>query len=59
MLLFYASEARACFDIEGLYKDMVVGQNPYEGWSFDEWLEENPIPDAWIKRLERDEQDKL
>ena len=32
-----------------------MGEDPYAGLTYDEWLERNPIPEKWLARLERDE----
>jgi len=49
------SEARECYDLESFIGGLREGEDPYEGLSYDEWLERNPIPEKWLKRLERDE----
>ena len=51
------AEAREVFALEAFYEGMVVGQDPYAGLSYDEWLARNPIPDKWLARLERDERE--
>lgn len=51
------AEAREVFDLENFYSNMKIGVDPYEGYSFDEWLAANPIPEKWKRRLERDEED--
>jgi hypothetical protein len=45
------------FDLENFYTNMKLGVNPYEGYTFDEWLAANPVPEKWKKRLERDDAD--
>ena len=52
-----SAEAREVFDLENFYLNMKLGVDPYEGFSFDEWLAANPVPEKWRKRLERDEAD--
>jgi len=49
------AEARECYDLETFYRDMKIDEDPWEGLSYDEWLEQNPIPEKWLRRLERDE----
>jgi hypothetical protein len=43
------------FDLEAFYGRMRLGEDPYEGQTYDEWLAANPIPEKWLARLERDE----
>ncbi len=43
------------FDLENLYGSMRLGEDPFAGMTYDEWLAANPIPEKWLKRLERDE----
>lgn len=52
-----ASDARAAFDLENFYKGLKQGEDPYAGMTFDEWLEANPVPDVWLARLQRDEEE--
>ena len=49
------AEAREVFDLENFYSNMKLGEDPYAGMTYDEWLEKNPIPEKWLKRLEKDE----
>ena len=49
------AEARECYDLEKFYEDMRVDVDPWEGMTYDEWLERHPIPEKWLRRLERDE----
>lgn len=51
------ADARAAFDLENFYKSLKTGQDPYAGMTFDQWLAANPVPDVWLRRLERDEAD--
>jgi ribosome-associated protein len=49
-------EAREVFALEPMYERMVDGEDPeMVGLSYDEWLEKNPIPEKWLRRLEKDE----
>jgi hypothetical protein len=36
------------FDLENFYSNMKIGVDPYEGYTFDEWLAANPIPEKWV-----------
>ncbi len=36
---------------------MKLGEDPFAGMTFDEWLAANPVPEKWIRRLEKDEED--
>ena len=47
------------FDLENFYSNMRIGVDPYEGYTYDEWLAANPIPEKWMRRLEKDEDDLL
>lgn len=49
------AEAREVFALEGMYEGMELGKDPYAGMTYDEWLVDNPIPEKWLQRLERDE----
>ena len=49
------AEAREVFGLEVMYAGMKAGEDPTAGMTYDEWLEANPIPEKWLKRLERDE----
>lgn len=49
------AEAREVFALEEFWNSMVIGQDPYQGMTHEEWLSKNPIPEKWIKRLEKDE----
>ena len=51
------SEARECFDLEKMYETMEIGKDPYEGMTYEQWLEKNPVPEKWLARLERDERE--
>lgn len=51
------AEAREVFALEAFYENMRIGEDPYAGMSYDEWLAANPIPDKWLARLERDERE--
>jgi len=51
------AEAREVFDLERFWGGMTLGRDPNEGLSFDDWLEKNPVPDKWNRRLERDEEE--
>jgi hypothetical protein len=50
-----AADVRAALDLEAFYEKMELGKDPYAGMTYDAWLDANPIPDAWLQRLERDE----
>ena len=52
---FMDAETREVFALESFWNNMVEGKDPYENMTYDEWLEKNPIPEKWIKRLEKDE----
>jgi hypothetical protein len=52
---YLLAEAREVFDLENFYNNMKIGEDPYSGMTYDEWLEKNPIPEKWLKRLEKDE----
>lgn len=52
-----AADVRAALDLEAFYEKMELGKDPYAGMTYDAWLEANPIPDAWLQRLERDERE--
>lgn len=54
----FDDEAREVFDIENFYANMKIDEDPWEGMSFEEWLEANPVPEKWIRRLERDEMEE-
>jgi hypothetical protein len=45
------------FDLEDFYANMKQGEDPFEGYTYEEWLEANPVPEKWLRRLERDEED--
>jgi hypothetical protein len=49
------AEAREVFALEKYWEGMVLGQDPHAGLTFDQWLRENPVPERWNARLERDE----
>jgi ribosome-associated protein len=51
------ADAREVFDLERFWEGMVEGKDPYEGMTYEQWLEKNPIPDKWLQRLERDERE--
>jgi len=51
------AEAREVFDLEKMYENMEIGKDPYAGLSYEEWLDANPIPEKWLARLERDEEE--
>lgn len=52
------ADARECFDLEAMYERMVDGEDPeMQGLTYEEWLEKNPIPEKWLKRLEKDEEE--
>ncbi len=52
-----AADVRAALDLEAFYEKMELGKDPYAGMTYDAWLDANPIPDAWLQRLERDERE--
>ena len=49
------AEAREVFALEKYWEGMVLGQDPHAGLTFDQWLRDNPVPERWNARLERDE----
>lgn len=51
------AEARECFDLENFYLNMKAGVDPWAGMTYDEWLEANPIPEKWLRRIEKDEEE--
>jgi ribosome-associated protein len=51
------AEARECFALEDMYENMKLGEEPDAGLTYDEWLEKYPIPEKWLRRLERDEEE--
>jgi ribosome-associated protein len=51
------ADARECFALEPMYEAMVEGVDPHAGMTYDEWLEANPIPQKWLDRLARDEEE--
>ena len=51
------ADARECFALEPMYEAMREGVDPHAGMSYDEWLEANPIPQKWLDRLARDEEE--
>ena len=34
-----------------------AGEDPDAGLTYEEWLQKHPIPEKWLKRLERDEEE--
>ena len=51
----YSAEAREVFDLENFYFNMRIGVDPFEGYTYDEWLVANPIPKKCLERDELDE----
>lgn len=51
------ADAREAFDLETMYGNMVLGEDPHDGYTFEQWLAENPVPDKWIERLLQDDAD--
>ena len=51
------AEARECFDLERMYEGMELGKDPYAGMTYEQWLAANPVPEKWLARLERDEEE--
>jgi len=49
------AETREVFALEAFYESMKIGTDPYAGMTYDTWLEANPVPEKWLRRLERDE----
>lgn len=49
--------AREAFALEEMYENMKEGEDQDAGLTYDEWLEKNPIPEVWLKRLEEDEEE--
>ena len=45
------------FDLETFYQNMKIGEDPWEGMSYEDWLAANPIPEKWTKRLAADDVD--
>lgn len=44
------------FDLENMYTNMKHGEAE-PSLTYDEWLAKNPIPEKWLRRLERDEEE--
>lgn len=55
MHILAGAEAREVFALEGFYENMKIGEDPYAGMSYDEWLAANPVHPKWIARLQRDD----
>jgi ribosome-associated protein len=49
--------AREVFDLEGLYEKLSNGNDPYQGMTYEQWLIANPVPEKWLARLAKDEED--
>jgi hypothetical protein len=47
------------FDLEAMYTNMGPpgSPDPDSGLTYEEWLQKHPIPEKWLKRLERDEEE--
>ena len=56
-LFILTAEAREVFALESFYEEMKLGEDPYAGMSYDEWLAKNPVHPKWIARLQRDEEE--
>ena len=50
-------DARESFALEAFYEGMKIGQDPYEGLTHEQWLVQNPIPEKWMRRLEKDDEE--
>jgi ribosome silencing factor RsfS/YbeB/iojap len=50
-------DAREVFDLEGLYEKLSNGNDPYQGMTYEQWLIANPVPEKWLARLAKDEED--
>ena len=45
------------FDLENMYGNMKDDVPPWDGMASYERLEKNPVPEEWLERLAKDEED--
>ena len=51
------ADTRTALGLEQFYAGMKLGVDPYEGMTYDEWLDANPIPEVWLQKHDRDEEE--